>query len=116
MEAQKVDMFLMANAKFFPDSQKFALRERLLKIDDEKAYMLTATSFKDPTTAIILQIFGFGEFYIGNIGIGIAQWLVSMVTCGFGAIWGFIDIFLIGEKTKEYNFNQFNMALATMGV
>ena len=36
MESQKVDMFMMANAKFFEGHQLNTIRERLLQMDDDK--------------------------------------------------------------------------------
>lgn len=44
---------------------------------------------------IFLGCFGVGRFYLGYTGIGIAQLLVSLFTCGIGAIWPFIDGILI---------------------
>ena len=53
MEAQKVDMFMMTNAKFFEGHQLNAIRERLLHIDDDKWPMVQTLQFKDPTTAFV---------------------------------------------------------------
>lgn len=54
---------------------------------------------KSKLAAGLLQIFlggfGVGRFYLGYTGIGIAQLLVSVFTCGIGAIWPFIDGILI---------------------
>lgn len=51
-------------------------------------------SDKSKIGAGLLQIFlggfGIGRFYLGYIGIGVAQLLLSFC-CGIGAIWGFID-------------------------
>ena len=38
---------------------------------------------------------GIGRFYMGDTSIGIAQLLVTVLTCGIGAIWPFIDGILI---------------------
>ena len=38
---------------------------------------------------------GIGRFYMGDTSIGIAQLLVTLLTCGIGAIWPFIDGILI---------------------
>jgi hypothetical protein len=35
------------------------------------------------------------RFYLGFVGIGIAQIVVTLVTCGFGQLWGFIEGILI---------------------
>lgn len=54
---------------------------------------------KSRVAAGLLQIFfpglGIGRFYLGYGGIGAAQLLVSLFTCGFGAIWGFVDGIII---------------------
>jgi TM2 domain-containing membrane protein YozV len=53
-------------------------------------------SDKDKTTAGLLQLFlpGVGRMYIGHIGLGIAQIIVSVFTC-IGALWPFIDGIMI---------------------
>ena len=44
---------------------------------------------------IFLGTFGIGRFYLGYNGIAIAQLAVSLLTCGIGAIWPFVDGILI---------------------
>ncbi len=44
---------------------------------------------------IFLGGFGVGRFYTGHTGLGVAQLLVSVFTCGAGALWGFIDGIMI---------------------
>lgn len=39
--------------------------------------------------------FGIHNFYLGNIGIGVIQIVVTMLTCGLGSLWGFIEGILI---------------------
>lgn len=52
----------------------------------------------------LLQLFfgglGIGRFYSGHTGIAVAQLLLTMFTCGFAGIWGFIDGILILVNTK----------------
>ena len=54
---------------------------------------------KSKMTAGLLGIFlgciGIHNFYLGNTGRGIAQIIVSIVTCGMGSIWGFVEGILI---------------------
>lgn len=44
---------------------------------------------------ILLGSLGIHRFYLGYIGLGIAQIAVTFLTCGFGSIWGFIEGILI---------------------
>jgi TM2 domain-containing membrane protein YozV len=54
---------------------------------------------------IFLGCFGIGRFYLGYTGIGIAQLLVSVFTCGIGTIWPFVDgiLILCGQVTTDAN-------------
>lgn len=40
---------------------------------------------------IFLGGIGVHRFYMGYIGIGIIQILVTIISCGYGAIWGFVE-------------------------
>jgi TM2 domain-containing membrane protein YozV len=44
---------------------------------------------------ILLGGIGIHRFYLGYIGLGVAQIIVTIVTCGIGAIWGLIEGILI---------------------
>jgi TM2 domain-containing membrane protein YozV len=52
---------------------------------------------------IVLGGLGIHRFYLGYIGIGIAQIAVTLVTCGIGALWGFIEgiLILTGSIDKD---------------
>lgn len=51
---------------------------------------------------IVLGGLGVHRFYLGYVGIGIAQIAVTLVTCGVGAIWGFIEGILILTKDPRF--------------
>lgn len=103
MELQKVDMFIMMNNKYLPESQIMYVRDRLLAADDSKESMLHAIQFKDPTIALVLSLLtgnlGVDRFYIGDTGLGIGK----LLTCGGLGIWVLIDWFLIMGTTREKN-------------
>ncbi len=40
---------------------------------------------------VLLGTFGVHRFYLGFVGMGVVQIIVSLVTCGVGGIWGFIE-------------------------
>ncbi|MEV4055382.1 DUF1707 domain-containing protein [Amycolatopsis sp. NPDC049688] len=51
-------------------------------------------SYRSKTVAGVLQIvlpFGVGRFYTGQIGLGLLQLFVCVITVGAGAIWPIID-------------------------
>ena len=54
---------------------------------------------KSKVVAGLLGIFlggwGIHNFYLGNTNRGIIQIVVTIVTCGIGALWGFIEGILI---------------------
>ncbi len=50
---------------------------------------------------------GFGRMYIGQVGFGIAQLVVGLITCGLGAvIWGIVDAVLIFSGSVRDNQNR----------
>ncbi len=55
-------------------------------------------SDKSKLVAGLLQIFlpfGIGRFYVGDTGVGVAQLLVTIFTCGLASLWSVIDGILI---------------------
>ena len=67
---------------------------------------VTGVPFSDKSKLIagLLQILvpiGIGRFYIGDISTGIWQLVVTILTCGIGAIWPFVDgiLMLVGNVT-----------------
>lgn len=51
----------------------------------------------------LFGILGIGRFYLGYTGLGVAQLLVGIFTCGIGAIiWGIIDaILILTDKVRD---------------
>ena len=111
MEAQKVDMFLMMNAKFFESHQIPFIRERLLQMDESKYVMIQTAGFKDPTLLLVVSLlgghFGIDRFLVGDTGLGVAK----LLTCGGLGIWTIIDWFMIMGRTREVNFEKLQRAL-----
>lgn len=103
MDSQKVDMFIMANGKFFESHHVMQIRDRLLAVDDSKWGMIQTLQFKDPTTSLIVSLLagtlGIDRFMIGDTGLGIGK----LITCGGFGIWAIIDWFMIMGATREKN-------------
>jgi len=111
MDAQKVDMYLMANGKNFEAHQMLLLREMLIKADDSKFLALQTANTKDPLTLLLISIIGghlgIDRFVLGETGLGIAK----LLTCGGLGIWAIVDWFLIMGRTREINMQRVQMAL-----
>ena len=110
MEAQKVDMFMIANNKYFESHHLNAVREKLLSLDDSKWPLVQTLQFKNPDTAQILSIMGqagIDRFFIGDTGLGI----VKLLTCGGLGIWTIIDWFMIQGAAREKNMETFQNSL-----
>lgn len=61
---------------------------------------MTGIPFSDKSKIVagLLQVFlpfGIGRMYMGHVGLGVAQLVVTLVTCGIGALWPFIDGIII---------------------
>jgi TM2 domain-containing membrane protein YozV len=64
-------------------------------------------SDKSKLVAGLLQILiplGIGRFYIGDNKTGVWQLVVTILTCGIGALWPFIDgIIMLATDSKDAN-------------
>ena len=111
MEEQKVDMFIIANSKFFESDQVAIIRDRLLDLEDSKWGQVQTLQFKDPTASIIVSLIvgslGIDRFLIGDVGLGIGK----LLTCGGFGIWTIIDWFMIMGVTRERNIEKLRYAL-----
>lgn len=105
-DSTKVDMFMTVHAKELPETQLPMIREKLLKLDDNKMNQLNMLQFKSPTTMLIISIFlgayGIDRFMLGDTGLGV----LKLLTCGGLGIWAIIDWFGVAEKTRLWNFNK----------
>ncbi|MFZ4401244.1 MAG: TM2 domain-containing protein [Bacteroidales bacterium] len=111
MEAQKVDMFIMANGKYFESHHVGQIRDRLIQLDDSKWIVIQTLQFKDPTTSLIISLLagslGIDRFMIGDTGMGVGK----LLTCGGFGIWAIIDWFMIMGATRDKNMQKLQMYL-----
>lgn len=111
MEAQKVDMFIMSNGKFFQSHQISQVRDKLLAIDDSKWALVQSLEFRDPTMILIVSLlaggFGVDRFLIGDTGMGVGK----LLTCGGLGIWAIVDWFLIMDAAREKNIEKLQKVL-----
>ena len=66
---------------------------------------------------ILVGGLGIHRFYLGYVGIGILQIVVTILTCGAGSLWGFIEgILILCGTTIEYELEKGNLAGASIYV
>ena len=111
MDQQKVDMYIATNAKYFESHLIPQIYDMLGKADDSKFMPIQTVNLKDPTTMLIVSLFGghFGidRFLIGDTGLGVAK----LLTCGGMGIWSIVDWFMIMGRTRELTFINFQRML-----
>ena len=111
VDKQKVDMFIIANQKYFPTEKIMFLREKLYKIDDARFSMVSCVELKDPTTLLLLSLFlgswGVDRFMLKDTGMGVLK-LLTYGCCGILTV---VDWFSVQKKTKEKNFAELMLLL-----
>ena len=87
MDAQKVDMFIVTNGKFF--------RPEIVPQIGEKLEPFHC----DFSQRLFVGHLGIDRFYIGDVGMGVGK----LLTCGGLGIWTIVDWFLIMDATRDKN-------------
>lgn len=125
--------------KFFSNGDFINVSANLSNADSESLWRIQSLPFKDPTTALILNLmlgFGAGAFYVGKIGYAVAQlicYLILFPLCfivQFNDSWGVIipflvvsfttiGLFIVGvintqKWTFEYNYKKFSENIASL--
>lgn len=112
MDAQKVDMFLISNAKNFETTQIPFIKEKLLALDDSCFLLVSSADYKSPTTLLVVSLLvgglGVDRFMLGDIGMGI----LKLLTGGCFGILTIIDWFNVMKKTRQKNFEEFMQIVA----
>ena len=135
MRMQKVDFFCYQYSKFFLREQLFFIRESLSKLSEDRfAGLAYSLDLKNPVGMFWLSFFlgGFGidRFRLGHVGLGIGKllvgglWILAYSSWRVGinmgdpdavfglifslllSIWWFVDLFLIMNATRLYNYDR----------
>ena len=111
MDAQTVDLFLMANSKYLEDYQMYHIRERMIAMDESKWRMLQFMQFNDPVIILIVSLItgplAVDRFMIGDTGLGV----LKLITCGGFGIWMLVDWVIIMGITRRKNTEKLMMAI-----
>ncbi|WP_127848970.1 TM2 domain-containing protein [Lacticaseibacillus hulanensis] len=103
------DTFLITNSNKFPAVAVAGLRSQMQDAPDEAQMAVMTASYREPVVALLLSFFlgalGIDRFYVGDVGLGIAKLVITIITFGMlGWIWWFVDLFLIMKAARQKNY------------
>jgi TM2 domain-containing membrane protein YozV len=93
-----------------PELGALELSQITKDLDDTKKMIFNQqyqSEKKDPGTVVILAIFSFDRFWLGDIGLGILKYM----TAGGCGIWWLIDLFTAKSRCDNYNRQKANELL-----
>lgn len=105
-KSAKISFFIANNEGKLPDDKMRLVQERMAMLSDTQIALLLNTSLMSPVLVWVVSFFfgylGIDRFLIGSIGAGV----VKLLTFGGFGLWWLIDLFIIGSKTRERNYNK----------
>jgi TM2 domain-containing membrane protein YozV len=111
MDKQKIDLYLITNAKYFEPSALPIIRQKLEKADETTFFSVQACELKDPTTLLLVSIFlggwGIDRFLLGDTGMGI----LKLLTAGCCGVLTIIDWFTVVQRVKQKNLATLSMII-----
>ncbi len=102
----KSDVFIMSNAKYFPEEVLPQLKAAVEGLDNDRYNALFMQTYRDPLMMLIVSLIagglGVDRILLGQTGLGI----LKLLTCGGVGIWAIIDWFLIMGLTRDANLDK----------
>lgn len=80
---------------------ELSLMNRMTQEQRMMFQMQYSAARKNPDTALVLALFSCSRFYLGEVGLGILQWVLNLMWVG--VVWWFIDLFTVKDRTRDYN-------------
>lgn len=100
------DMFMATHSGKFPDYALMEVHQRVSSLDSTQVAMLQGSSLYDPLMLLVISflggVLGIDRFILGQTGLGV----VKLLTLGGCGIWYVIDLFLIMNETRQYNYRK----------
>lgn len=107
MNENDIILFTINNQNKFPSHRLSIIKERLKGMTSQESIIATSLDYQDTSMIICLSVLvgylGIDRMMIGQVLLG----AIKLITCGGCFIWTIIDWFIIGNLTKEYNYNMF---------
>lgn len=102
-----IELFVTQKGECFSEVDLNRIKTKLVDMDDDRVQMVTSLEYKKPLTILLVSIFigslGIDRFLLGDTMNG----AIKLITGGGCGVWWLIDIFLISDKTKQFNYQKF---------
>ena len=116
MNEQNINNFLSTHSKYFPQEKIIAVKDALSRCSDDKLTLILSEKYLSSGAMTALSFFlgglGIDRFVLKDTGLGLLKFFTGGC-CGW--LW-LIDLFIIGKKTKEKNFETFCKAISFASV
>jgi TM2 domain-containing membrane protein YozV len=103
VKTDKIDFYILNNAKYFPVESLPLIREKLEGMSEDGVMMLSAVRLQDPVVMLIVSLFlgcfGVDRFLLGDIVFG----LIKLFTGGVCGVFTIIDWFTVMRRTRDKN-------------
>lgn len=103
MNESMINMFLLSNKRYLPNSKMIVIKEKLRRLDDSKFDQLLTVNFKDPLIVFLVSIFfgavGADRFMVKSYGIAILKILTVFFIIPY-----LIDLLFIQRRTRYCNY------------
>ena len=83
------------------EALEFGLMQQMTQEQRMTFQMQYLSKRKDPTTATILALLCLSRFYLGEVVLGILQWIANFFVVAL--VWALIDLATAGSRTRKYN-------------
>lgn len=116
MDNNEINQCMMLVGDKIPPACVPTLRKMLERSDTHvQDFSLATMNLKNPTVSLLLSAlagaWGVDRFYIGDIGMGV----LKLLSCGGLYVWWIVDIFLISDATRQYNWRQIMISFGGEG-
>lgn len=101
-----LEAWLVGNSSYFTAQHLPVIRAKFATLPPQYLNNLQSLKFHDPdgitVASVFLGAYGVDRFLLGDHGLGIAK----ILTFGGCLVWWFVDLFLVGKRARELNFEK----------
>lgn len=113
MDYQLVDDYIIANSKYFTETDLMKVRETLMAMDHD-GFFYEKPTYRNPIVVFVVSLFfgtlGLDRFLLGDVKGGVIKFL----TMGLFGLWLLYDWIMIMKITKQQNYRLFQSVISKL--